>query len=85
MRNESLTKILTSANKDNKTIKEIYVPYTYTSVRLILINKTSENHKKQVLKTVEIIEEYNTQQLKSNENGNGNGNGNGKIFRTKKY
>lgn len=81
MRNESLTKILTSANKDNKTIKEIYVPYTYTSVRLILINKTSENHKKQVLKTVEIIEEYNTQQLKSNENGNGNG----KIFRTKKY
>jgi predicted GTPase len=85
VRNESLTKILTSANKDNKTIKEIYVPYTYTSVRLILINKTSENHKKQVLKTVEIIEEYNTQQLKSNENGNGNGNGNGKIFRTKKY
>jgi|TARA_B110000902_G_scaffold225393_1_gene263364 predicted GTPase len=81
VRNESLTKILTSANKDNKTIKEIYVPYTYTSVRLILINKTSENHKKQVLKTVEIIEEYNTQQLKSNENGNGNG----KIFRTKKY
>ncbi|MFB1002989.1 MAG: hypothetical protein QMC70_02460 [Bacteroidia bacterium] len=78
-----MTKILTSANKDNKTIKEIYVPYTYTSVRLILINKTSENHKKQVLKTVEIIEEYNTQQLKSNENGNGNGNG--KIFRTKKY
>ena len=57
------------------------MPYTYTSVRLILINKTSENHKKQVLKTVEIIEEYNTQQLKSNENGNGNG----KIFRTKKY